>query len=496
MDVREFQITEREKVRILALKEGHFFDAKAKNIEPRKLSVTVSALANADGGEIYVGLEESVTAWKWNGFQNAEAANSHLQVLDSMFPLGHDFSCSFLGMESALGLLLHIQIRKTRSIVRATNKTPYVRLGAQNLPVDTDEKHRRLERNKGIISFESETVNTTFQTITESDVIKTFIQEVVPLSDSEQWLKKQQLIVRELPTVSGVLLFADLPQAFLPKRSGIKISRFLTSAAVGTRDTLDGIPETIEGCVYDLIKSAVSRTQEIIHSARVISKDGLEVIDYPTETLHEVITNAVIHRDYEVANDVDVRIFDNRVEVESPGLLPGHITVDNILSESFRRNGNLVRILNKFPDPPNKDIGEGLRTAFEAMRKLRLKDPLIYQASHSVVVELRHERLASAEDLVMQFVSDKATITNRQAREICGIPTENSMKSVFIRLKERGLLEQVPGLETGPRAAWRKVERDDGGDNEGRKVSKLKQKSMFDHDDAEATPADEIGLQQ
>jgi len=65
---------------------------------------------------------------------------------------------------------------------------------------------------------------------------------------------------------------------------------------------------------------------------------------------HEIITNAVLHRDYSVADDVHIRIFDNRVEVVSPGMLPAHITPENILSERFARNAAIVRLINKFPD--------------------------------------------------------------------------------------------------------------------------------------------------
>ena len=106
----------------------------------------------------------------------------------------------------------------------------------------------------------------------------------------------------------------------------------------------------------------------------------MEAVQYPEVTLHEIITNAVLHRDYSVADDVHVRVFDNRIEVESPGRLPAHITPENILTERFSRNGNLVRWINKFPDPPNKDVGEGLRTAFAAMNQLKLKEPEIDQA--------------------------------------------------------------------------------------------------------------------
>jgi predicted HTH transcriptional regulator len=82
---------------------------------------------------------------------------------------------------------------------------------------------------------------------------------------------------------------------------------------------------------------------------------------------------------------------------------PAHVTVENILDERFARNGKLVRLINKFPDPPNKDVGEGLNTAFAAMKKLQLKDPLITELENSVVVNIRHESLASPEEIVMEY---------------------------------------------------------------------------------------------
>jgi ATP-dependent DNA helicase RecG len=207
-----------------------------------------------------------------------------------------------------------------------------------------------------------------------------------------------------------------LPQAILPKRTGIKVYRYKTSEEEGTRDTLVGDPISIEGCAYNVIKEAVTTTKAIINSVQIVGTKGLEQVTYPTETLHEVIANAVLHRDYAIADDVHVRIFDNRVEVESPGRLPAHITPKNILKERFARNGNIVRVINKFPDPPNKDVGEGLNTAFEAMRSLRLKAPVIAELDNSVLVQVRHERLASAEDIIMEYLENNRMITNRVAR--------------------------------------------------------------------------------
>ncbi len=176
---------------------------------------------------------------------------------------------------------------------------------------------------------------------------------------------------------------------------------------------------------------------------------------YPRETLHEILTNAVLHRDYSIADDIHVRIFENRIEVLSPGRLPGHITVKNILYERYARNGTLVRIINKFPDAPNKDVGEGLNTAFEAMRKLKLKDPVVLEKENSVLVEIKHEPLASPEELVLDYLKIHESVNNSQAREICHIGSENVMKRVFERLIARGLIERVPE-RVGRAAAYRR----------------------------------------
>lgn len=460
------EITDKQLLEVLSYTEGHFLDIKAKEIKPSKLTKAISAFANADGGELYIGIAENVTLpfpHKWDGFAKPEDANAHLQVFESLFPLGEDYLYNFLSHPRQTGVILQVIVRKTKGVVKANDGVPYIRRGAQSLPVDTPAKLVLLERNKGITSFENELVPLDLAKVCNSTTAIKFILEVVPTSEPEPWLRKQELIRDDKPTVGGVVLFADLPQAILPKRSGIKIYRYKTSDVEGTRETLVDDPISIEGCAYDLIKQAVEITKQIIGKIQILGTKGLEQVTYPTETLHEVITNAVLHRDYSIADDVHVRIFDNRVEVESPGRLPAHITPKNILKERFARNGNLVRVINKFPDPPNKDVGEGLNTAFEAMRNLRLKDPVVEERENSVVVQIKHERLASAEDAIMEYLDNAADglITNRVARGLTGIRSENSMKNVFVRLRDRGLIEQVPG-RSGFSSAWRKVKRHNG----------------------------------
>jgi len=305
---------------------------------------------------------------------------------------------------------------------------------------------RRLEYAKGIATFEDELTQLPASEITNSTEIIEFMLEVVPSAEPENWLKKQQLIRDNRATVCGVLLFSEEPQAALPKRCGIKIYRYKTTELAGSRETLAFDPLTIEGSSYKQIRAAVNATIRVIEEVPAFGEHGLEPIRYPSETIHEIMTNAVIHRDYSIADDIHVRIFDNRIEIDSPGRLPAHITPDNILEERFSRNGNLVRLLNKYPSPPNKDVGEGLNTAFAAMRKLGLKDPEITNRENSVQVTIRHERLASYEAIILEYLERNESITNRMARRICYIDADYKMRRIFRRLEDRRLIEKIPGV--------------------------------------------------
>lgn len=452
-------VTPSQRQRILALTEGHFGDVKAKEIAPSKLTKAVSAFANADGGELYIGISENKSTGQrdWAGFANPEAANGHIQAFEALFPLGADFSYAFLSSDDDFGLVLQVLVHKTRDIKRASDGVPYLRRGAQSLPMDTPDKLRRLELDKGVVSFESDTVPADPMLVTNSLAVLEFMIQVIPTSEPAAWLQKQQLLQVGKPTVACILLFADEPQALLPKRCGIKIYRYATKDVDGTRDTLTGQPLTVEGCTYRQIGEAVARTVQIIEGLSTLGDGGVQKVSYPHEALHEIITNAVLHRDYSVADDVHVRVFENRIEVESPGRLPGHVTTDNILKERFARNGQLVRLINKFPNPPNKDVGEGLNTAFEAMRKLELKDPQIEERPNSVLVHIRHERVDPPEVVIASYLENHDQITNKIARELCHIGSENRVKRIFEKMMERDLIERVPGLFSNKTAYRKKV---------------------------------------
>jgi ATP-dependent DNA helicase RecG len=270
MSITVAEITSEQADRIRLLDEGQYTDLKSRDIAPKKLTTHISALANADGGDLYIGITDKER--KWEGFENVEASSGHLQIFELLFPLGNDFQYDFLKCPSYPGLVLHIQITKTKGIVKASDGFPYIRRGAQSMIVNTPEKNRRLELTKGITSFEDDTTNAPKEMIVDSAVTRDFIRQVVPTAEPEPWQRKQFLLRNERPTVAGVLLFADEPQAALPKHCGIKIYRYKTREVAGFREVLADHPLTVEGCLYQQIRDAVQRTQEITESISAFLK--------------------------------------------------------------------------------------------------------------------------------------------------------------------------------------------------------------------------------
>ena len=462
MSIEVIVVTEQQAALVEQIAEGQFSELKSKEVSPGKLTKAIAAFSNTDGGDLYVGIREEILGGgikrrEWSGFKDVEAANGHLQTFERLFPLGTGFQYEFLKSDTKPGLVLHAQVSRTHAIAKADDGVAYIRRGAASYPVTTADQLRRLEYAKGVISFETELVNAPITEIVESPITKKFLNYVVPSAEPEAWLTKQRLIREDRPTVAGVLLFSEEPQASMPKRCGVKIYRYKTREAEGFRDVLAEDPRTIEGCIYEQIRSAVAKTIEITESIPKMGSAGLEKIQYPKETLHEIITNAIIHRDYSIADDVHIRIFDNRIEIQSPGRLPAHVTVKRILQERFARNGAIVRLLNKFPDPPNKDVGEGLNTAFAKMHEIGLKDPEIEEKDTDVLVIIRHEPLASPEEAILNYLEKHETIKNKTAREITNVKMDYQMKSIFGRMEEAGLIEQVPGTRTSSTAYRKKL---------------------------------------
>lgn len=430
---------------LLGINEDHFNDFKAKN-SIEKIMKTASAFANADGGDLYVGIGDISESDRLNNlYADQEEANNCIQNVFSCFNDGQEYlSCEFLDLNGA-GLSLRFTVQKTPFVVETPSGKIYKRQNAADREIKSISDRRLLDLEKGVRSHEDRPSEVLPIEVEESPILTDFLKHMVPSEDVEGFFRKERLIDLKTGALRycGVLLFDENPQSVLP-HSGVKIYRYKTLSDEGNRDDLQAQPETIEGSIYNIIYKSVERTKSVVESIPILSEKGLAEIKYPEEAIHEIICNAVLHRDYSINDYVHIRIFDNRIEVESPGKLPGPVTVTNILKQRFARNKKLVRLIAKFPKPPNKDVGEGLNTAFQTMQKLNLGKPIIENKSTSVMITLRHEPLASKEEIIKNYLENNGSINNTKAREICNLQSDSIIRKTFQRMIAAAELEKVP----------------------------------------------------
>jgi len=259
--------------------------------------------------------------------------------------------------------------------------------------------------------------------------------------------KKQDGELR--PTRAAVLLFADQPGALLAStgtRADVRVFHYQgNQIGEGAVPNLKKPPKTLSGPLYRLIAKTHAYLLEELAEGLTLAASGFRTVHrYPERVLKEAVTNALIHRDYRLNRDVVVYIFDNRIEVSSPGSFPGRITPATIQNAgSFARNPLLASNLREFPEPPNVDAGEGVRMMFSLMREENLYPPqyreLRGQAQEAVSVVLFNEERPPIWEQVSDWMDRHGPIGNGDLRKIARLDTLKASKQLKSWV-EQGLL--------------------------------------------------------
>jgi ATP-dependent DNA helicase RecG len=367
-----------------------------------------------------------------------------------------DLRYEFLKRENDDRYVLRVMVEKSSAVHKTSDGTVYQRHGAQSLPIKDAERIAALGFAKGVMSFEDTPLpDVPPDKIVDAGELKEFLKELSPATDPLDFALGQNLLDPKswAPRAAAVLLFCENPSALMPRKCAVKIVRYETREDDPERDHL-AEQVTIEGPSYKLIHQTVEAVRRFMNAVQVWTPEGLKSLEYPPEAIWETIVNSIIHRDYSISDDVLIKIFDNRIEILSPGRLPGYVNVTNILDARYSRNPKLVRQLNRYKTAPNKDLGEGLNTTFQKMKEWGLKHPQIDEEGNYVKVTLPHSLLAAPTEAILEFLRHQEQITNRQARDLTGIRSENLVKIEFYKLRDEGLLERVEGLHAA-KSAWK-----------------------------------------
>lgn len=463
--------------------EWRYFERKSASKKPSDLAQYISAFANADGGTIAIGISDDGIL---EGFSRCsegrmgEFANMPKNCCKPMPEFDYEV-IDIVNVEGNLDKILLIHVKPASDyVVRTSNDSTYIRIGDQTKELKGDDlKNLEYSRNSRI--FEDE-IN---REATINDLDRELLDEYkrrldAQYLDDEQVLGSRGFLKRKYGQIfltnAAVLLFAKNIQQFYPncrvrfiKCEGNKLETGENYNVV--KDI--SIDEPILRIV-DKIKATISILFREFYSLNLETGKFESVTEYPEFAWIEGIVNAVVHRDYAFYGQaITIFMYNDRLEIISPGKFSGNVTVKNICNTRYSRNPKISRVMNEFGWV--RELNEGVKRIYKDMGKLFLDAPEYVEGENTITLTLKNnilhrmqrktdyaikqigeetwQLLDNIDKTIMLFITSRNTVTKNEISHIIDV-SDGTIRNRLNHLIEMKLIEGI-GKSRSPNRSYR-----------------------------------------
>ncbi|MFW5691648.1 MAG: ATP-binding protein [Chloroflexota bacterium] len=406
------------------------FDWLMENAPDEIIRTTLAAMANARGGRIVAGITGEKQP-EIIGVSSPRAAVDHL--LGAALTLEPPLITPLPQVIELEGKqLVVLDIPAGMPHIYACDGRYLYREDARNATLQPREL-RRLMFERGELSYEMEPTRGATIDDLNWEKVKEYARRLrVPEEESEQLLVRRGCLVRYnnrlQPTNAGILLFGKDPLLYM---RGVEITavRFAGETMGDTFSRQD-----ITGTLPDQIRRA--ETFLIDHLRRGVklkqTMTRQEQFEYPMEAAREVVVNAVAHRDYSIQGDgIRLFLFKDRMEVNSPGKLPGPVTVDNIKDERFSRNPTIVQVLSDMGFIER--LGYGIDRMIDLMSQHDLREPQFSETGGGFRVKLYNTPLRPRLQDAPALMEERGSL-----KDFAHVPLNSRQEVALLALIEGG----------------------------------------------------------
>jgi ATP-dependent DNA helicase RecG len=438
-----------------------------EDVSISQLAATLTGFANSDGGMVILGISPDT--------------GEVVGIKDTRSLCERIFRAAILTDPTlVLPLPQHIQLQKPgkSTQVQVTLLTvpaglPHVfsldgrylgREGTQTNPLSPKRLYTLLNQ-RGSIEFENRQVPGARLTDLDITAVMDYASTrggiaTIELESAYEFLVRRGCLIRVddslAPNYAGLLLFGHYPQQWLPNAT-ILAGRFpgLALADIYIRKDIDG----------NLI-SQLRQVEQFIQAnlktvLRLIGFQHRETLEYPLEAVRELVVNAVAHRDYNLQGDnIHLNIFADRLEISSPGLLPGPVTLQNLLEARFARNAIITQVLADLGYVER--LGYGLDRVVQTTQEAGLPAPQFDEVAGTFKATLyagfqggltngktpdltmyENLDLNSRQKLALVELTKKMRLTNHQYQCLCPSVHAETLRRDLADLVKRGLIIKI-----------------------------------------------------
>ena len=219
------------------------------------------------------------------------------------------------------------------------------------------------------------------------------------------------------PTVAGLMMFGKYPQEFFPQMMITFVQYYGTTEDERTPKGARFVDNRrFEGPIPEMVEQAETYVLGAMRKSALI--EGMfrrDIPEYPQEALREAIANAIAHRDYSPyvrGSHIQINMFADRLEIQSPGGLFGNVTEENLEDEHSTRNARLMRMMEDMHIVENR--GSGIRAMLMVMREANLEPPRFDDRRSSFKVTFRNHTLMNPEAIAWLNQFSDISLDDRQ----------------------------------------------------------------------------------
>jgi ATP-dependent DNA helicase RecG len=424
--------------------------------DAEEIAQTLVALANSEGGTLVLGVGPDGRLGTI--FTPEEASDALMSAQRLCLP---PVPTQWQHDQVPGGVVVMLRIDRSDEVHKLTDGRILMRKGAENVPADGAEVDRLIAaRPAG--DFETQPVLGATRDDLDEDVIRDYLERRQARNPRHTILPKDKLLQQVgalsddlTPTVSGMLLFGKEPQLFLPQSRAIFV-KFADTGPRGPEGSFGyGRREEFLGPLPLIIDRAWRVIwEEMDKQAVVRGLQRQEETEYPSSAVREALVNAVAHRDYRLTGrSIEIRMYTDRMEITSPGGLPAHITVDNIVEEHYSRNPRLVNGLYQWGYI--EELGLGVDRMIEDMVKAGHPPPVFDAKTHRFSVTLYNTRdqartlqswegnMNERQMKALDHIQRNGSITNSDYRLLCPHVGPETLRLDLADMVTRGILLKI-----------------------------------------------------
>jgi len=425
------------------MEESQQIEFKKSLAERKELLETISAFANSKGGKIFVGIEENkdgsvkeIVGIRIHGKEIENLSNEIKQNTDPViFP-----SIEIEKIMDKEVLMLEIQENPIKPVF--VKGEVYKRVGRTNQKLSTLEI-RKLTKESVDYNFTELVCEDAKLEDIAIEKIERFIEKAkeernynIEDISKRDFLTRMHELTDKGITYAALLLFGKEPQRFV-LQSEIRCARFKGLDVLEFEDM-----EVIEGTAIEQVERIMEFVKRNL-KMDVTFGDQIERIErweYPLLAIKEAATNAICHRDYSLNSNVQVRIFDDRIEIWSPGGLPKGLSVEDLkrVHESIPRNKLIANAF--FMAKYIEQWGTGTNRMIQWCLNEKLPEPEFEDKKRAFIVRirkdiysegyLRNKGLSERQIRAVIYAKEKGKITNKDYQHLNNVSRQTAQRDL------------------------------------------------------------------